>query len=120
MGHSLKAFVEWQSTLAWLKAPPADYELPAVDVLGRLDELAATAVAGGFTSEYDFQLAIFKTIVSAHDGHFSYRPDVFKAFSFRNDLALDLVSVSSNGKEVPKLYHKGISYKYSNPALVFF
>ncbi|KAB5513610.1 peptidase S41 family protein [Coniochaeta sp. 2T2.1] len=102
---SLKAFVNWQSTLAWLKDPPASYMFPAVDIQGGLDNISATAVAGGFASEYDFQLSIVELISSAHDGHFAYRPDVFKAFIFRNSLVADLVSVSRDGLEVPKLYH---------------
>ncbi len=105
---SLKAFVEWQSTLAWLKDPPASYMLPPIDIQGKLDNISATASDGGFESEYDFQLAIYQTIVAAHDGHFSYRPDIFKTFVFRNNLAADIVSVSQDGKELPKLYHRGM------------
>ncbi|KAI1210507.1 uncharacterized protein F4807DRAFT_467207 [Annulohypoxylon truncatum] len=103
--QSLKAFVNWQATLTWLKDPPASYMLPPVDVQGSLDNISSTVAAGGFTNEYDFQLAIVKTVTAAHDGHFSYVPDVFKAFSFQNDLVADLVSVSSNGTTLPKLYH---------------
>ncbi|KAI1460941.1 hypothetical protein F4805DRAFT_478030 [Annulohypoxylon moriforme] len=102
--QSLKAFVNWQATLPWLKDPPQSYMLPAVDVQGSLDNISSTAAAGGFPSEYDFQLAIVKAIAAAHDGHFQYVPDVFKAFSFQNDLVADLVSVSTNGTTLPKLY----------------
>jgi hypothetical protein len=108
MVKSLKAFVQWQSTLAWLKDPPASYMLPPTDIEGSLDTFAAMAGAGQFQSEYDFQLAVFQLFTSAHDGHFAYRPDVFKAFGFRNTLASDIVSVSRDGKEVPKLYNLGI------------
>lgn len=79
--------------------------LPGVDILGGLDNISATAVAGRFASEYEFQLSIVELISAAHDGHFAYRPDVFKAFIFRNSLVADLVSVSKDGLEVPKLYH---------------
>jgi hypothetical protein len=102
---SLQAFVQWQSTLAFLKDPPQSYMLPPTDIVGRLTDISATAQAGKYVSEYDFQLAIFKTFVSAHDGHFAYRSDVFKAFGFRNTLASDIVSVSLDGMTVPKLYH---------------
>jgi len=104
---SLKAFVQWQSTLAWLKDPPSSYMLPATDIEGRLDALGEKAAAGGFQSEYDFQLDLFQVFTSAHDGHFGYRGDVFKAFSFRNSLASDIISISIDGKAVPKLYHLG-------------
>lgn len=79
--------------------------LPATDILGGFDNISATAVAGQFASEYEFQLAIVELISSAHDGHFAYRPDVFKDFIFRNSLVADLVSVSRDGREVPRLYH---------------
>ncbi|KAI1873143.1 uncharacterized protein JN550_003396 [Neoarthrinium moseri] len=104
--NSLQAFVQWQSTLAWLKNPPSSYTLPATDIVGRLSNISATSASGRFASEYDFQLAIFETFTSAHDGHFAFRPDIFKAFGFRNALASDIVSVSSDGKAVPKLYHR--------------
>ncbi|KAH7391549.1 peptidase S41 family protein [Cadophora sp. MPI-SDFR-AT-0126] len=107
MVKSLKAFVQWQSTLAFLKDPPSSYMLPATDIEGGLSNISSTAAAGGFKSEYDFQLSVVKLIISAHDGHFAYRPDVFKAFGFRNNLASDIVSVSKDGKAVPKLYHLG-------------
>ncbi|KAI0130801.1 hypothetical protein F4814DRAFT_456784 [Daldinia grandis] len=102
--QSLKAFVEWQSTLAWLKNPPKSYGFPAVDIQGSLDKILETAKQGGYESEYDFQVAIVQTISVAHDGHFFYMPDVFKAFTFENRLAQDIVSVSIDGVSLPKLY----------------
>ena len=85
--------------------------LPPVDIQGSLDNISTTAQDGGYASEYEFQLAIYETIISAHDGHFTYRGDIFKAFVFRNNLAADIVSVSRNGTELPKLYHRGESFK---------
>ncbi|KAM7202005.1 putative peptidase [Rhypophila sp. PSN 637] len=102
---SLRAFVAWQSSLAFLKDPPPGYVFPAVDIDGGLANISTTAEAGGFASEFDFQLAIVKLIVSAHDGHFVFRPDIFKAFVFRNRLAFDIVTVSEDGVQIPKLYH---------------
>lgn len=103
--NSIKAFVQWQSTLAWLKDPPASYMLPAVDIEAGLDTISTQVDAGDFLSEYEFGLAIVELFASAHDGHFAFRPDVFKGFTFRNSLAFDLVSVSRDGLEIPKLYH---------------
>ncbi|KAI1107423.1 hypothetical protein F4804DRAFT_352294 [Jackrogersella minutella] len=102
--QSLKAFMNWQSTLAWLKDPPPSYEPPAVDIQGSLDNISSTVAAGGFANEYDFQLDIVKALSAAHDGHLHYVPDIFKAFWFENDLVTDLVSVSTNGTSLPKLY----------------
>lgn len=105
--NSIKAYSQWESTTAYLKDPPPGYGLPAVDIFGGFDAIMANVTAGRFQSEYDFQMALSLLISSAHDGHYGFRPDVFKAFSFRNDLAADLVSASVDGKQVPKLYNLG-------------
>lgn len=102
---SVKAFTQWQSTLTYLKNPPEGYGLPATDIMGGLDAIMANVTAGSFRSEYDFQVAMTLLIAGAHDGHFGFRPDIFKGFSFRNDLAADLVSVSVDGIQTPKLYN---------------
>ncbi|TIC93679.1 Peptidase S41 family protein ustP [Colletotrichum higginsianum] len=116
---SVKAYAQWQSTLAWLKSPPASYMLPATDIEAGLDDIERKAEAGQYKSEYEFQLAIFQLIASAHDGHFAFRGDVFKGFSFRNKLAQDIVSVSRDGVEVPKLYHLAqLQNGTSAPAIV--
>ncbi|KLU92537.1 peptidase S41 family protein [Magnaporthiopsis poae ATCC 64411] len=107
MIRSLKAFVNWQSTLAFLKAPPRDYMLPPTDIQQGLDDIAAGVEKGRYKSEYDFQMAIVELIFTAHDGHFNYRPDALKAFSFRNTMAADIVSVSRDGRSAPMLYHEG-------------
>lgn len=102
---SFKAYVQWESTLAYLKDPPKSYGLPAVDIMGGLDMIMQNVSNGSYQSEYEFQAKMTQLVGLAHDGHFAYRPDVFKAFGFRNDLAMDLVSLSVDGKAVPKLYH---------------
>lgn len=105
--ESLKAFVQWQSTLAWLKNPPASYDFPPLDILGGFDNLTKVVNRGGFTSEYNFQVALVELIESAHDYHLSYNPDLLGVFWFVFPDLLDLISVSSDGKELPKLYHEG-------------
>ncbi|KAE9571893.1 hypothetical protein CGMCC3_g12103 [Colletotrichum fructicola] len=115
---SLKAYVQWQSTLSWLKNPPASYMLPPTDIEGGLSKIGEKAAAGGYKSEYDFQLEIFQLFASAHDGHFAFRGDIFKGFSFRNTLASDIVSVSRDGIEVPKLYHMGQLENNSTPPAI--
>jgi len=106
MLQSLRAFMQLQSSLAWLKDPPADYGLPPTDVLALMDEIETKAQAGDYASEYEFQEAIFLAITGAHDGHFAWFGDVFKAFVFGNPLLDDLVSVSADGVSLPQLFHK--------------
>ncbi len=62
-----------------------------------------------------FGLAIVKLIEVSHDAYFAFRPDVFKAFGFRNNLAMDLVSVSADGKALPKLYHYSEFHSIASP-----
>lgn len=104
---SLKAFVQWQSSLAFLKEPPQSYMFPPADILGTLDNISTTVGNGGYANEFDFGVAIVYLIQSAHDGHFSYRPDIFTGFGFRNEMTMDIVTVSVDGIQVPKLYHFG-------------
>ncbi|KAL8391774.1 hypothetical protein RB595_002110 [Gaeumannomyces hyphopodioides] len=106
MIRSLKTFVNWQSTLPFLKAPPRDYGQPSTDIQQGLDDIADGAQNGRYKSEFDFQMAIVELLYTAHDGHFYYRPDALKAFSFRNSMAADIVSVSRDGQEAPMLYHE--------------
>ncbi|KAI2631838.1 hypothetical protein GGR54DRAFT_1998 [Hypoxylon sp. NC1633] len=103
--QSLKTFAQWQSTLPWLKDPPQSYGFPPIDILGKLDQISQSAAGGKFESEYEFQFEIHATFGAAHDGHFFYLGDVFKAFTFTNELANDIVSLSSNGTTLPSLYH---------------
>ncbi|KAK4205008.1 hypothetical protein QBC40DRAFT_271612 [Triangularia verruculosa] len=61
-------------------------------------------------------MAIYELIGASHDGHFTYNPDVFKGFFFENSLVQDLVTVSVDGIEPPKLYHLSIwqQHKWNN------
>jgi len=106
----LKAFLQWQSTITWLKDPPDSYYLDAVDLLGEIDKIGEKAADGGYESEYDFAAAIYHLMLAAHDGHLWYYNDIFKVFSFQNRLMHNVVSVSVDGVSVPKLYHKGKEY----------
>ncbi|KAH9238298.1 hypothetical protein K456DRAFT_1935086 [Colletotrichum gloeosporioides 23] len=115
---SLKTYVQLQSTLPFLKNPPASYKLPAVDIEGGFQSIGDKVANNKYQSEYDFQLDILDLISSAHDGHFVFRGDMFKTFSFRNGLVTDVVSISRDGVEVPKLYHlKQLRQNASAPAI---
>ncbi|KAH8659352.1 hypothetical protein BGZ60DRAFT_566904 [Tricladium varicosporioides] len=100
---AVRPYVEWQSDLAYLKAPPSNYPFPPADILGTLDAVKANVTTATYKNEYQFQAALFQTFNQAHDGHFAFFPDLLtKAFSFRRQVAL--VSVSNDGIEIPKIY----------------
>ncbi|KKF94844.1 Peptidase family S41 [Ceratocystis platani] len=102
---SLSAYIDYQSSLPWLKNPPDSYKMAPVDLAGEIAGLEGRVTAGEFASEYDFQLEIIKIMTKARDGHLAFRGDIFRVFSFRNNLVEDLVSVSSDGRSLPKIYH---------------
>ncbi|KAI8199803.1 Peptidase S41 family protein ustP [Colletotrichum sp. SAR 10_76] len=90
----------------------------AVDIEGGFQSIGDKVANNKYQSEYDFQLDILDLISSAHDGHFVFRGDMFKTFSFRNGLVTDVVSISRDGVEVPKLYHlKQLRQNASAPAI---
>ncbi|GME56119.1 putative peptidase s41 family protein [Neofusicoccum parvum] len=93
---------------AYLKNPPEGYPNPPVDLLAGLDDIADKLSEGGFTSEYDVQNAITNLLKKAYDGHTYYNSDISQVFGFAkvdDSIKLaDLVSLSSDGKALPKVY----------------
>ncbi|KAI4651155.1 uncharacterized protein J4E79_009354 [Alternaria viburni] len=118
---AMRPYIEWQSTLSELKNPPAEYAekvQPPVDIFGGLDKIEGDIDAGNFKSEYDFGWTLYKLILSAHDGHFSYIPDSVGAI-FTWGRPVPLVSVSADGDQLPAVFvfsdvlgmqYKNISY----------
>ncbi|KAL1633608.1 hypothetical protein SLS56_002756 [Neofusicoccum ribis] len=100
---SMKPYLVWQSTQAYLKDPPAEYAekvQPAVDIVGGLDEIAAKVNSDAFNGEYEFGWALYTLIQSAHDGHLSYIPDSVGAI-FTWGRPISIVSVSEDGQKLP-------------------
>ncbi|KAL3420293.1 hypothetical protein PVAG01_08792 [Phlyctema vagabunda] len=96
-------YIEWQSDLADLKSPPADYFYGPLDVLGKLAEVRANLEADFYANEYAFQADFFQVFAAAHDGHFILYPDLLtRAFDWGRQVAI--VSVSSDGNEIPQIH----------------
>jgi hypothetical protein len=114
-------YMNWQSTLSQLKNPPAEYVekvQPPVDIIGGLNEIISRIDAGSFKNEYDFGWSLYSLIQSAHDGHFSYIPDIVGGI-FAWGRPVPLVSVSEDGQQLPAVFafadvigtqYKNISY----------
>ena len=119
--ESLKPYLEWQSTIAVLKDPPAEYVekvQPATDIMAMMDQLADEVDAGKYTNEYLFGWALYTLIQGAHDGHFTYVPDSVGGI-FQWGRRVPLVSVSEDGEQLPAIFafedvlgsqYKNISY----------
>lgn len=101
----LKLVAKWQSNIAFLKNPPQAYTEEPVDIMGQLEKMQSQIAAGGFNSEYDFQLQMMNLFKSAYDNHFAYQPDILASvMQFQRPPGSELVSISSDGKALPEIY----------------
>lgn len=101
--------IQFQSTLELLKAPPPGYQQPAVDVVGRLNQLVVDIDKNVFKNQYDFEAALQTIVYSMHDDHVSLTAGILGAFSFGVDWDFEIVSVSLDGIQRPKMYFTGRS-----------
>ncbi|KAF2643341.1 hypothetical protein P280DRAFT_467392 [Massarina eburnea CBS 473.64] len=103
---SIAVYFKWQSNTAWLKDPPKQYVekvQPAVDIWAKYDEIKSKVEAGEYANEFEFGISLYTLGQSTHDGHFVYIPDSVGGI-FNWARPVPLVSVSSDGKELPKPY----------------
>ena len=96
----LKLAWQWNSEVGWLKNPPQDWKLGKLDIIGELDKIQSNL--GSFKSEYDVQRAIEAITVKTGNFHFNWAPDLFAVFTFIRPISI--VSLSSDGKGLPKIY----------------
>lgn len=54
--------LQFQSTLAYLKNPPSSYPLPAVDLIGGLNNIKTSIASGEYTNEYDIEVGNFAMV----------------------------------------------------------
>ena len=99
--ESLKPYLAWQTTLAYLKNPPSGYLEPAIDVYALIDEMIANV--DSYANEYELEFALYEIFQRTHDGHFRYLPTLMAGVAtFGRPLAL--VSVSTDGQSLPQPY----------------
>jgi hypothetical protein len=99
--------LQFQSTLGYLKNPPAGYQQPAVDLIGGLNNIQIGINNGAYRTQYAFEVALQKLLYSAHDDHLTLVNGILGAFTF--GAPLDIASVSLDGIALPKPYLYGES-----------
>jgi hypothetical protein len=100
--ESLKPYLQWQSTLAYLKNPPPDYWREPHDLLGSLQDMIDNI--NRYDSQYRFELDLYMRVSLAYDGHLRYTPKLlFDLLAFGRPYTL--ISVSQDGLKKPKVYY---------------
>lgn len=103
----LRPIFEWQSTLDYLREPPRGYLSEGVDLLGGLDDIAATLNKDrGYANEFEFLADLYTLIsVRVRDVHFRYWGMLMNLFTFR--MGAQFVSISEDGLSAPKIFLHG-------------
>jgi hypothetical protein len=94
---------------AYLKNPPPTYFYPPLDIFGKLASVKTNLQNNVYANEYTFQEDLYQVFAPAHDGHYILYPDALtKAFEWGRQRSL--VSISSDGKQIPQIYVYGESF----------
>ena len=99
--------LQFQSTLAYLKNPPPSYQQPPVDIIASLNSIQQRVQAGQFQNQYTFEVAVQEVVLAAHDDHLTLNAGILGAFTFGSPLRI--VSVSTDGIQLPKIFIAGSS-----------
>ena len=73
------------------------------DFYGEFDTIKSKVSAGAYKSEYEFGFEVYRAYQRTHDGHFVYYPDSV-TYLVNFGRTTPLVSISEDGKSVPKIY----------------
>jgi hypothetical protein len=110
--REIQLYLNWQSNLAYLADPPPGYKGERSDVSGELRRISERVGNGEYLDEYTLHMDIKRAFDKTYDFHTNWVPDIMDIFRFRrggigrglfDEFAL--VSISSDGKELPKLYN---------------
>jgi hypothetical protein len=97
-----KEYVPYQSSLAWLKKPFESYQGPSIDVLARIDQVIQNLRDDKYANHYELELDLIAIEHGTHEGHFSLPKPLSGLFLWQ--LPETIVSVSRDGKELPRVY----------------
>lgn len=100
---SIAPFLQWQSTTAYLKNPPAEYvqkiQQPT-DVMGNFQKIVENLNNDKYDNEFSFGWDLYQVTAQTHDGHFNFIPDSV-GLVFAWSRTVPLVSLSEDGTKMP-------------------
>ncbi|KAK4159884.1 hypothetical protein QBC43DRAFT_326278 [Cladorrhinum sp. PSN259] len=96
--------LQFQSTLAYLRYPTAEYQQPAIDVIAELGRVKQKVLANQYQRQLDFEYDIHSIVLAMHDNHVSLSFGITAPFIFAS--SVDIVSASLDGKALPQPYLK--------------
>lgn len=99
--------LKFQTSVSYLKNPPSGYQQPGVDLYDGMSRLQAAIDAGKFANQYEFEVALQLLLTAAHDSHLYLYGGALAVFTFASPF--DIVSVSIDGIQPPKVYIAGAS-----------
>ncbi|KAK5257307.1 hypothetical protein LTR16_001024 [Cryomyces antarcticus] len=107
--------LQFQSTLVYLKHPPPSYQQLPTDLIEGLNQLQKDIDDGSFHNQYAFEASLRLVLNSAHDSHIGLNAGIMAQFSFTT--STQLVSVSVDGIQLPKVYAAADLLSYTDGAL---
>ncbi|KAI9685014.1 MAG: hypothetical protein M1822_005406 [Bathelium mastoideum] len=93
---------QFHATTAFVRDPPPGYQQAPFDFLGALEDKTSRVYAGAYHNQYAFESDVQAIIRNLHDTHAYVYGGISGPFSFLSPFRL--VSLSLDGKQVPKLY----------------
>jgi hypothetical protein len=108
----IRPYLQFQSTVGYLKDPPKGYTLPGADVFGGLDQIKQNVQGGLYKNQWSFEKELWSLInILPHDFHFNLPLPLMRVFYFGTYKSL--VSVSDDGLALPKVYLKSMGRHYA-------
>ncbi|KAK6541578.1 hypothetical protein TWF694_007381 [Orbilia ellipsospora] len=95
-------FFQFQSTLSYLKNPPANYDQGSVDIIGGLQDIHKKVESGSLTSWYELENQVSDLMDKSHEGHLHVGLPLRKIINF--SCPISLVNLSPDGKTLPKVF----------------
>lgn len=101
-------YLEFQSTLSYLKDPPTGYLLPGVDIFGGLSQIKRNLESGAYKNQWRFEVDLYTLVnILPHDFHLNLPMPLLNVFNFGTYISA--VSISTDGLSTPQVYLKGQS-----------